>query len=173
MFSRIVLILSILLASSHTVQAEEEKASMAVGFTAGWVVANGLSLRKYFGNGFVQGTFAGFVDKEVGKEYVDASVSFGYYLNHRKIDRFGTLGIKLVGGVEGEHQKPARNDQDNPDSQSDYLWTGLGLGVDLGNPGREGFLVSLDAIYNAGFKGKDLVFTKLGILPSAGIHYNF
>lgn len=145
----------------------------AVGVSLGWVVANGLSYRHYLGPAYVQGTFAGMIDKEADQEYLDISVSYGRYLNQFElgVGHF-PVGVKAVGGLELEHKEGLFGNRAGEVTNKTH--TGLGLGVDFGNPGARGMLFSLDIIYTASFKGfSDWEFVELGLLPSVSAHYNF
>lgn len=145
----------------------------AVGVSLGWVVANGLSYRHYLGPAYVQGTFAGMIDKEVDEEYVDASISYGRYLNQFELGAgHFPVGVKAVGGLELEHKQGIFGN--DPGEVTNKTHTGVGLGVDFGNPGARGMVFSMDIIYTATFKGfRDWEFVELGLLPSASVHYNF
>ena len=152
-----------------------EKPRHAVGLSAGWVVANGLSYRRYIGAGFLQGTFVGMIDKEANEEYLDLSLSYGRYLNRFELlEGRHSVGVKMIAGVEAEHEKSATNFYFDRIETNHYINTGLGLGLDVGNPGRRGLLVSFNLIYTASFKGFNArEFTRLRLLPTAGIHFNF
>lgn len=145
----------------------------AVGVSLGWVVANGLSYRHYMGPAYVQGTFAGMIDKEADQEYLDMSVSYARYLNQFELGagRF-PVGVKAVGGLELEHKQGVFGNDAGQTTNKTH--TGVGLGVDFGNPGARGMVFSLDIIYTATFKGfSSWEFIELGLLPSASVHYNF
>lgn len=149
----------------------------AVGLSVGWVEANGLSYRRYFGNQYIQGTFAAAIDRDNDSEYVDMSISYSRYLNVFEMkNQFFPIGMKIVAGSEIERNtdRPAEWFNSKANISPDALHVGLGVGADLGNPLREGFVVSLNALYTATFRGfKALEFVRLGLLPSVSVHYNY
>jgi len=164
----------------ESVFAEEAKLThspkQAVGLSLGWVVANGLSYRRYFGTQFVQGTFAGSINKDEDKEYVDASISYGNYLNRFDLNKGQfPMGLKFIAGIEVERDTNRRADlvSQEENKSPNELHLGAGLGFDFGNPGRRGILFAMDFIYTGSFRGlSDLEFVRLGLLPSVSIQYN-
>lgn len=148
----------------------------AVGLSLGWVVANGLSYRRYSGNTFVQATFAGAIDKERDQQYVDASISYGHYLNTFDFGRGRfPIGIKWITGLEFERDLARSRDlvATRINNSPNEIHIGTGVGFDLGNPNHRGMIYSIDVIYTATFRDlKDSQFVRLGILPSVSLHYN-
>jgi len=157
-------------------QPSSPQPKQAIGLSLGWVVANGLSYRRYFGNQFIQGTFAGAVDKDEDREYVDASLSYGRYLNTFELTEGAfPFGLKFIAGIEAEHDNNRSIDIVSNDQikSANELHTGAGFGLDFGNPNRNGLIFSLDIIYTASFRGfSEFEFVRLGLLPSVSIHYN-
>jgi len=177
--SILTFVVSFNLVAEEIPKTQSHQPKHAVGLSLGWIVANGLSYRRYFGANYMQGTFAGTIDKDKDEEYVDVSLSFGRYLNTFDLsDMFFPVGLKVLGGVEIEHDNNRGDDLffdndkfDNDDPNEIHF--GLGLGLDIGNPTRRGFVVSIDAIYTASFRNfSSFEFVRLGLLPSLSIHYN-
>lgn len=141
----------------------------AVGLSAGWVVANGLSYRRYFDDNLVQATFAGAVDRKSDEEYVDVSLSYARYLKKIDLESWHRLGLKFVGGIEAERDK-WHGDSENT------VFTGAGFGVDVGYVGESGFVLAFDVIYTAGFDYSSdnggFEFNSLELLPSLSLHFN-
>ncbi|MEK6749329.1 MAG: hypothetical protein AABY83_09005 [Pseudomonadota bacterium] len=151
-------------------EARPPAPEQAIGLSLGWVVANGLSYRQYFGHNYWQGTFAGLVDKEAGNSYLDLSVGFGRYLNRFDLERFAPIGLKMGAGIETEYRKGTQfGVGDGLDRKELHL--GAGFGADIGNPTAHGLILSLDVFYTATFNNMK-EFTKLRLLPSVSIHYN-
>jgi hypothetical protein len=169
-----------LLALTTSAQALEKRSSKptgALGVNMGWVEANGLSYRKYFGNQYLQMSFAGSYDKTKGEEYFDASISYARYLNIFDLEnKYLPLGFKFVTGIEAERDADRRNDivdSDNKEAANE-LHIGAGFGVDIGNPLQRGLSMSFNAIYTASYSDfEELEFVRLGLLPSVGLHYAF
>lgn len=170
----------LLLCGSTSFATEEpsynEEPKQAIGLSLGWVVANGLSYRRYFGTQFIQGTFAGAINKDDDKEYIDLSISYGNYLNKFELQNgLKTVGFKFIGGIEAERDTNRRDDlvsQDEEKSPNEFH-IGVGFGLDFGNPGRRGVLYGIDLIYTASFRDfKTREFVRLGLLPSISIQYN-
>ena len=148
----------------------------AIGLSLGWVVANGLNYRRYFDEQFLQITFAGAVNKDEDREYIDFSLSYGRYLNTFDLSEdFYPVGVKFVSGIEVERDTNREADfvSDANQLSANELHLGAGFGLDVGNPKQRGLIVSVNIIYTASFRGlKAREFVRLGMLPSIGIHYN-
>ena len=179
MFRVIVLIASMTFASIAFAaeHAEVKRPTGAFGANVGWVEANGLIYRKYFGDQYMQVSFAGAYDKTKGEEYFDGSISYARYLNIIDLeDRFFPFGFKFVTGIEAERDADRANDiVDNKYLETaNELHFGAGFGVDIGNPLQRGLSMSVNAIYTASYRDfKNLEFVRLGLLPSIGLHYNY
>lgn len=149
----------------------------AIGLSLGWIEANGFSYRRYFGKQYIQGTFAAAIDKDVDDEYLDLSFSYARYLQVFEMkDAFLPIGLKIVAGSEVERKtdRSAAWINSSEDASPDAFHIGFGIGADIGNPLRSGFVVSLNAVYTATYRSlKTLEFVRLGLLPSASVHYNF
>lgn len=163
-------------ATSNAIPTPPEKPKQAIGFSLGWVVANGLSYRRYYDSKFIQTTFAGAVNKDDDKEYIDFSISFGHYLNPLVFEPGEMpIGFKFITGLEIERDSNRRSDlvSQDPNKKTDELHIGLGFGLEFGNPGKKGTLYSLDLIYTASYRDLgNLEFVRLGLLPSVSIQYN-
>jgi len=152
---------------------ESNGASTAIGLSSGWVVGNGLLLRKHFGRYYAQTTFAGMLNKEEEKEYFDLSVSAGHYFHTMKSNFLvSQIGLKSIIGAEVFHEKKGL---DNPDEKTrNEIMTGFGIGVEFGKVRRKGIAVSMNVLYTAtfsGFKAREL--TKFGMKPAISAVYNF
>ena len=147
----------------------------AVGVSLGWVVANGLSYRRYFNSSFFQTSFAGAVDKDRDQSYLDLAFSYGTYLNYAELmSGEHPVGLTFIMGMEGEHDNNRTNDLVYTDTtvSPNELHIGAGFGLELGNPAKKGLSVSLNVIYTGSFRGEQLEFVRLGLLPSAALHFN-
>lgn len=149
----------------------------AIGLSLGWIEANGFSYRRYFGTQYIQGTFAAAIDKDVDDEYLDISFSYARYLKIFDMkESFLPIGLKILAGSEIERKtdRSAAWINSSEDASPDALHIGFGVGTDIGNPLRSGFVVSLNAVYTATYRSlKVMEFVRLGLLPSASVHYNF
>ena len=179
---KILLTLALSLASPYLLADSTDTASPsapveAIGLSLGWIEANGLSYRRYFGAQYIQGTFAAAVDKDNNNEYVDISFSYARYLKVFEMkDLFLPIGLKIVTGAEIERNtdRSAAWINSSEDASPDALHVGFGIGGDFGNPLRSGFVVSVNALYTATFRSvKALEFVRLGLLPSVSVHYNY
>lgn len=172
----LVVVMLVICQSSYAEKNIKSKPRQAIGISLGWVVANGLSYRRYFGSQFLQGTFAGAVNKDEEKEYIDISVSYGNYLNQFNLSNGNfPVGFKFISGIEVERDTDRRNDLVSTDESksANELHLGAGFGIDFGNPGGKGILYSIDLIYTASFRGiEKKEFVRLGMLPSVSIQYN-
>jgi len=153
-----------------------DQPKQAIGVSLGWVVANGLSYRRYFGSQFFQTTFAGAVNKDKNSEYIDFSVSYGTYLNPLQFKPTDfPVGFKFVTGVEVERDSNRQDDlvSQDPNKSIDELHIGAGFGLEFGSPGKKGLLYGVDLIYTASFRDlRQLEFVRLGLLPSVSIQFN-
>ncbi|MDH5376757.1 MAG: hypothetical protein OEX00_00365 [Gammaproteobacteria bacterium] len=175
---RLLFALSFLILSTFSFadETQSEMPENSIGLSLGWVEATGLSYRSYFGKNFVNLTFAAAIDKDTGSEYVDFSLGFSRYLTVIDSREFTPMGLRWVIGVETERNTDGvSNLVDTGVSRSpNAIHTGAGFGIDLGSPMRKGFLFSFSLIYTATFRDFDKQeFVRLGLLPSASIHYNF
>ncbi len=166
--------------AASVVAASDSDSSIghAVGLSLGWVVANGMIYRGYFGTKSCwQGTFAANIDKAKKQEYADVSVSYERYLSTWEgNETFAPIAMKLVMGLEGEHELVSSyvSNKGTVYSDSDFVHTGIGIGIDLGRLRQKGLVLSLNMIYTASFRGFDnMEFEKLRLLPSASVLYNF
>lgn len=165
------IILFFLIFTSQIVFAEERQARVihhGFGLSAGWVVGNGLLYRHYFGKNFLQGSFAGLIDKEEDEAYLDVSVSYGRYLNTLHYDTVGApIGLKWIFGGEAVYDE-VKNTKDN------RLNFGTGIGLDIGSVNVPGLLISFDLIYTVSYAGlSEPEFTTLMLRPAVGVVYNF
>jgi len=169
----LILLLTLLLSPYSHATNNHKKADYAIGLNTGWVVANGILVRKYVGNYYLQTTFAGLVDRNENQEFIDVSISTGNYFPPINIDFINTnTHIKTVFGFEVKHDKRASRTESAPTSNE--INTGFGLGVEFGNIHRNGLVLSANTIYTATFTGfKEWKFSQLGLKPSIGIIYNF
>lgn len=157
-------------------QAEEpsNQARSAIGLSAGWIVGNGFLYRHYINDMYVQGTFAGLINKDQGEEYVNATASIGGYLNSRHIKQLGApVGLLWIGGVDVVYDQH-RDAYTSMDISENAVHAGLGLGIEIGQIKQYGLSLSFNMIYTASFNGlSSPEFNALELKPSAALLYNF
>ncbi len=160
-----------------------KSALQAVGFNAGWISGNGITYRCYSGQRFLQGTFFGVVRNNGEDAYVNIAFSAGTYLH--KVDADGILppmGLKVMAGADVVMEKRRETEAGPvmPGSSSERTikennsYYGAGVGLDLGNPGRQGLSLWLAVNYVFAFSGiTSPEFDWFGARPSAGILYSW
>jgi len=160
----------------NTVFAEDATPSHSLGLTAGWVGGSGVSYRHYFGDSFVQVSGIATMNKAENREHFDAALNYGHYLSfHNLGEGLNPVASKLLFGIEAEREGEPNDQLSNTEMQvSHKIYTGLGLGLDIFNPRKQGLVVSLDLYYAATFIGFGAPeIDRLELLPNAAIRYNF
>ena len=146
-----------------------KKINYAVGLNAGAVVGNGIVVRNYLSSrSYIQGTFAGYVDKKDDESYLNFSASYVKYLAFASPKALpSSVGVKWVSGLGAVYDK-YKGESDN------RINIGSGIGLDYGSVNKPGVIYSLNIIYTLGFQGlKSPEFVSLLFKPTFGVLYNF
>ena len=157
--------------------AEDAKANHAFGGSLGWLTGSGIMYRRYMGDNYLQGGAVAYYNKDTDRKYGDLALTIGRYVHYTNFsEQFFPVALKIFAGAEVEVGRETYDDDVQRDVKNDYLHTGAGIGIDIGNPNQPGFSLSLDLSYIASFRdfefnGDGLVFIEPR--PGASIFYNW
>ncbi|MDH5216300.1 MAG: hypothetical protein OEX19_01290 [Gammaproteobacteria bacterium] len=157
--------------------AEADQANHAFGGSLGWLTGSGIMYRRYMGDNYLQGGAVAYYNKDTGRKYGDLAIMVGRYVHYTNFsEQFFPVALKVFAGGEIEVGRETENPDTYLMEKNDYLHTGAGIGVDIGNPNQAGFSLSLDISYIASFRdfefnGEGLVFIEPR--PGASIFYNW
>ena len=174
-----------LVAAGSNVVAKEVQASKrvkhGVGFSLGFIQGTGLTYVHYFGPHMIQGSFIGDVDQY--KTDYRVGLSYARYIHHVREPRsLLPVALKFIGGMDIRYQDGLVDTDvivyDEPitsEGNSSYFFhTGAGLGIDIGNPGKPGLVLSLSLIYALSLEEVNKKREwEVSPLPATGILYNW
>ncbi|MDH5232205.1 MAG: hypothetical protein OEZ58_04615 [Gammaproteobacteria bacterium] len=122
-----------------------------LGVSAGYILGSGLTYAHYLGPHILQTSFSGAKDRE--NSDFKLTLSYGRYLHQVQQPRsLVPLALKLFVGTEVRYQKGYISgdviyEDLNRQGQEYFSHSGVGLALDIGNPGKAGLIVSLALSY--------------------------
>ena len=171
--------------TSSFVVAKEAQASERVkhgiGFSVGYILGTGLTYVHYVGSHIIQASFIGDVDQY--KTDYRAGLSYARYIHHVREPRsLLPVALKFIAGVD-VHYQDGMVETDvivydesivSEGHDSYFFHTGAGLGIDIGNPGKPGLVLSLNLIYALSLEEVNKKWEwELSPLPAVGLLYNW
>lgn len=160
---------------------ENEKIKHGIGFSGGYILGTGLTYVRYLGPHILQGSFIGDVDQY--KTDFRIGLSYARYIHQVKEPRsLLPVALKFIAGLDIHYQEGVvdsdvivYDDALLTENQDAYFFhTGVGLGVDIGNVGKPGLVLSLILTYTLSLEEvNNKREWELSPLPAAGILYNW
>ena len=130
-----------------------ERVKHGIGFSLGYVLGTGLTYVHYLGPHMLQASFIGDVDQY--KTDFRAGVSYARYIHHVNEPRsLIPVALKFIVGMDVHYQDGLIESDvivyDEPlqyENKSYFFHAGAGLGIDIGNPGKPGLVLSMIMTY--------------------------
>ena len=183
---QLILLLGIFLAFiGNYVVAQEapasERVKHGIGFSIGYILGTGLTYVYYLGPHMIQGSFIGNVDQY--KTDYRAGLSYARYIHRVREPRsLLPVALKFIAGVD-VHYQDGMVETDvivydesivSEGYDSYFFHTGVGLGIDIGNPDKPGLVLSLILTYALSLEEVNKKREwNVSPLPAIGILYNW
>ncbi len=152
-----------------------------VGFSAGYILGTGLTYVNYLGPHMLQVSFIGNVDQY--KTDYKIGLSYARYIHQVRQPRsMFPVALKFITGMDIHYQDGIVDSdvivygtQISHEGNNNYFFhTGAGLGIDIGNPGRQGLVFSLNLVYAISVEEVQKNWEwEVSPLPAMGILYNW
>lgn len=182
---RVASLFLIYLFSFNPVVAQEAQSHQplkhGIGFSGGYVLGTGLTYVRYMGPHMLQVSFIGDVDQD--NKDLQAGFSYARYI-HRVNEPRSLLpvALKFIVGMDVRYQDGFVDSDiivfDEPvtieDDSAYFYHLGAGLGIDIGNPGKPGLVLSLIVSYALSLEevNKNREW-ELSPLPAIGVLYSW
>jgi len=159
----------------------ERTVKHALGVSGGYIQGSGLTYMRYFGSHILQASFT--ADVSPSDKDIRVGLSYGRYLHRVRQPRsLVPVALKFIAGADVRYQE-AYIDADvivyeesfsTADDEAYFIHSGAGLGIDIGNPGAPGLVLSFILSYALSLEEvNNSLEWEISPLPAVSLFYNW